>query len=40
MTGVSAGRSGLWQQDIEQDVIPGISWPQSMACSGVAVECW
>jgi hypothetical protein len=34
--GVTAGRSGLWQQDIEQDAIPAISWTQSIAESGAA----
>src|SRR6202035_5160683 len=35
--GISAGRAGSWQQDIEHDVIPLISCPQSIgaeSCRG------
>jgi len=38
-TGAIAGRSGLWQQDMEQEAMPGASWPQSMAFSEAACEC-
>ncbi len=27
---VSRERSGSWQQDMAQAIIPGMSWPQSM----------
>jgi hypothetical protein len=30
----------LWQQDIEQAAMPGISWPQSMGVSEAGEECW
>lgn len=33
---VTAGRSGLWQQEIEQDAIPAMSWPQSIGELGAA----
>ncbi|HKW31795.1 MAG TPA: hypothetical protein VJN92_02240 [Candidatus Acidoferrum sp.] len=39
MAGATAGLSGLWQQDILQCAIPAISFPQSMARSGVAGVC-
>jgi hypothetical protein len=29
-------RSGLWQQDMVQAVMPESSWPQSMRFSGAA----
>jgi len=35
----TAGRSGLWQQDMLHWAMPGISWPQSMACPEVAGVC-
>jgi uncharacterized protein YhjY with autotransporter beta-barrel domain len=35
-TAVTAGLSGSWQQDIEQAVIPLMSWPQSMSEAGCA----
>jgi len=35
-SGVTAGRSGLWQQEIEQDAIPAMSWLQSIKELGVA----
>jgi hypothetical protein len=40
--GVTAGRSGLWQQDIEQDAIPAMSWPQFFGELGAAgaLERW
>lgn len=28
--GVTAGRSRLWQQETEQDVISAMAWPQSI----------
>jgi hypothetical protein len=40
MTGASAGRSGLWQQDIVHVDMAGMSWPQFMACSAAAGECF
>jgi hypothetical protein len=36
MAGATAGRSGLWQQDMLHCAIVAISCPQSMACSGWA----
>src|SRR5690349_888667 len=33
MAGATAGRSGLLQQDMLHWAVPGISWPQSIACS-------
>jgi hypothetical protein len=35
-SGVTAGRSGLWQQEIEQDAIPAMAWPQSIGELGAA----
>ena len=37
--GAIAAPSESWQQDMEQAVIPGISWPQSMELSEAAEEC-
>lgn len=37
--GAIAAGPGLWQQDMEQEVMPGISRPQSMGFSE-AGECW
>jgi len=36
--GVTTGRSGCWQQDMLQEAMAGMSWPQSMACSVAAGE--
>ena len=33
VTGVTAGLSGLWQQDMLHCATEDISWPQSIACS-------
>jgi len=38
-SGVTAGRSGLWQQEIEQDAIPAAAWPQSIGELGAAGAC-
>jgi hypothetical protein len=38
--GAIAARAESWQQDMEQAVMPGISWPQSMGFSGAPAECW
>lgn len=35
-SGVTAGRSGLWQQETEQDAIPAMAWPQSIGELGAA----
>jgi len=35
-SGATASRSGLWQQEIEQDAIPAMSWPQSIGELGAA----
>jgi hypothetical protein len=35
-SGVTAGRSGLWQQDIEQDAIPAMACPHSIGELGAA----
>jgi hypothetical protein len=39
--GISAGRAASWQQDIEHDVIPLLSCPQSIGaeCSDGAGGC-
>ena len=33
---VTAERSESWQQDMEQAIIPAISWPQFMWSAGAA----
>ena len=38
-SGVTAGRSGLWQQEIGQDAIPATACPQSIGELGVAGAC-
>jgi hypothetical protein len=37
--GEIAARSRLWQQDMEQAAMLGISWPQSMGFSEPPEEC-
>jgi len=39
MAGATAGRSGFSQQDMLHRAMPGISWPQFIACPELAGVC-